>query len=138
MNDTPEFDVKAALSALEPHERTVLINKVKAATGGYELDAGGNYLLTDRVGLRDPLVRETEQLVIPTILAGRVPVDNPEFAAAMSELHFTEEDILRHIGFHFTKPAATPETAGLPMVWWGLLGVLFIFALLRTCYHVYR
>lgn len=138
MDATGEIDVKRALSALGPEARAVLINKVKAATGGYELDAAGNYLLSDRVALRDPLVRETEQLVIPTILAGRVPLDNPEFAAAMAELHFTEEDILRHISFHLAKPAATPEKSPLPMVWWGLLGAAFILALMRTCYYIYR
>ena len=124
--------MRTALATMTPEERSAFIERVKAATGGYVVDKNGNYILADRVSRSDPLVRETEQLMIPSIRAGRVPVEDPDFASSMQDLGFSEEDILDMLVYHASRQPVEPPSIA-PRVWWGILIVLFLAALLRAC-----
>lgn len=129
------FEVKKYISNLSEREKRDLIERLKAATGGYELDEAGNYRLSEQVVRNQILAQRVEQLIIPTINAGHVPIDVPDFVSRMMELQCSEEEILKTIAF-FSKATVVPEGQKGNRLWWGFLFLLFLVAFVRACHSL--
>ena len=125
-------EIKHALAAYTESEKAALIECVKAATGGYELDDSGVYSLSEHIDKNQLMAQRVEQLLIPTIKAGHLPLESADFVSRMLNLGSSEEEIFKTLAY-FIKEAPPPEIPVSSKIWWGILGALFLFALLRAC-----
>ena len=82
------------LKTLTRRQRRLLIENLKQGSGAYGLSWNGKYQRLASVSARHVRVREIEELFIPTVQAGRVPIDEARFVTAMRQLDFSPERIL--------------------------------------------
>lgn len=90
------------LQNLSRNQRTSLIDHVKSGSRVYISPTSGKRTYRSS---RNVYFREIEELLVPTIRAGRVLTDRPDFVASMRQLDFSPEKILEVIAGYASDPA---------------------------------
>lgn len=115
------------LRTFSRRKRSAVIRQIRRSSGVYRQSWYGGAL--HAISPTHHRVREIEELLVPTVRAGRVPVDEAQFLSSMRELNLTAECILRQLAFAVVEGGDRDSIDGV--LWW-VLTASFACALLTV------